>query len=316
MGNKIIIDYDKLPQDFFENMIYFEHTRPTGLLDVDDCLRMISNEGKVYYMYHKEFREGDYDRLIPFIRTMVEADITKTRRWICYSNPPEGWSFYYHFHKECIIQKEIYMKFQMLIPEIDTIDRENIIEKYDFWKEQLYRIMEEHYHMEIEKELEHYIRVNELLHVYGGKHNQEYVEMQDLADISKSFMDKIAIIDVDYSWGKGWKSGIRFELLTENEPGYWSECSFENGDSKYLTEENFAKYFSCLASINFNDLEQHFEFNMAPKGYIYYSYRHSEGDLQFCWIKEELYWKNYVQIIKPLLLLGSKRPYCKCLERD
>lgn len=148
-SNKVIhINYEELPRDFFEHIIYYEKIYPSGLLDVPDQMSMISDRGKRYKIYSGEIREGYYDRIIPFLKPMI---MIKEKIHFISSNAPLDWAYYYYFHHGCIMKQEVYDKFASSISEIEKILRNVDVTRMNFWKKEIERNLEEHYGINIER---------------------------------------------------------------------------------------------------------------------------------------------------------------------
>lgn len=106
----IDIDYDKLPRDFFDRVIFYEKTCPSGLLDVDDRFMMILDNGEQYFLYLKELCDRDYGRVIPFVKRVMEMPHVPGKLIMDANNAPEGWCYYYHFHHRCYMKNSKNMK--------------------------------------------------------------------------------------------------------------------------------------------------------------------------------------------------------------
>ena len=311
MRKKIIdINYVDLPKDFFEEVLLYEKVCPSGLLDEDDEVIMTLKNGKKYCVYLKELREGDYDRIIPFFKSMVNEGKS---RWINYEEPPKGWSYFYCFHENYIMRQEIYNKYEKCIPEIKKIFNENDNSRFYWWHDKLEELLQEEYGMVIDQEEMYVIHMNELIRVFDSRYYSEQrskcITVEELVDIPKEYLKKVIIYHLELRNGSRWVNGFEIELFTEDEPKYWIDGSIGKEKSEFDTEEAFAEAFSKFAPITYNEEKKQYAFEQPIENYIYYPIMDLNGWFECCWIRKDIYEKYYESVIVPLKNCRRTRPY-------
>lgn len=281
MVNWIYIDYDKLPKDFFDRVIYYEKTCPSGLLDVDDQFKMILDNGEQYYLYLKELRDCDYRRVIPFVNEMSKGIPDFTVRHIGAENLPEGWCYYYHFHQKCFMKKEVFEKFQKYEETIREISRQKDLERWFWWYEQIEKLLEEEYGMKINNEKAFHIRMNELIRVYSKRYEDRHISLEQFLDNPEEYLEEAILISEELREGKDWRNGYEINIYFEDKHPY-RIC----GDEAVTISAD-----------------------VYGNNFIYYPISNMHGWKDGCWVRKDIYEKYYESVIVPLEQVRPKRLY-------
>lgn len=324
------IEYQDLPLAFWDTVVYYEYFISfSGFNEIEPHINIWTSTGEQYYLNVKELRDGRFERVIPFFKTMANQEkiANGDLHYFDWKLVPAGWKYYYYQSKHCFIPDRVYEKFIEEMEKPENVKKteksaneslEDMITRFSLWKVLLKQAYCKIIGVNINENERTYIRLNEKIHVYRELYVCKILYINQITPEQKSKLKEAIAWEIEYTTPMGglWNLIQIWIYFDETEPFIMS-YEFQRKDlSNYMDEDEFMKNFKELMKCELGNDETGYSFENAPDGYCVFQKTKYHN---VYWIREDIFRAHYDSVIVPFInysgnlrYLGS--PICGCVE--